>query len=101
MTENVSPEMVGRMIALVRSMANGGPSAIRRSMGVYMGPLEHLDEAKAIAASFTVPTDPDLPEAQRIVCKHFRDGTYYDSGPEVQSVLEALKSRTLATQGDR
>jgi hypothetical protein len=109
MTENVSPEMVERMIALLRSQV--------AKMDGETFVTEGVAEARAIVAALPAPIDPDLVLARNLASaavfygqtqshnggrdwKEFRDGEC-DAGDLVSGIFTALKSRTLATQGDR
>ena len=106
MTENVSPEMVERMIALVWS---------GQELPAFSYPPGHpiggfFTELRAIAAELPAPVDPDLVEARSLSIQ-FKSGKrleqeilagMHDEEEAIQALLAAIKrGRTLATQGDR
>lgn len=62
----ISPELVERMVALVRHMAR---DVVARDI--------HFNEARTIVAELPKPVDPDLIEAREVVC-----GYHHDKHPE-------------------
>ena len=109
MTENVTPELVERMIAVIRGYAGN-------SCAMSFGPNKSRSlyaEACALCDEFPAPVDPDLIEARTIARAVMTDGDWsglfeqqilagaHDDSVAVRAALAALKSRTLATQGDR
>lgn len=73
---DISPEVVERMVALVRDVADGEP--------VYRNELAATweVEARAIAALLPEPIDPDLIEARKIGAEIARR-----SGNDIQQIL--------------
>lgn len=98
MTETVSPEMVERMIALVRDIASI-PSAYsqREAAG------EWQVEAIAIAAELPAPVDADEQYARDLIKAQGWSGEPSIGGEAVVLMIATAHrdGRTLATQGDR
>lgn len=63
----IAPELVARMVALVRQMNEKGRNSIGLSMPLRDWTAEAYAEAIAIAAELPAPVDPDLVEARAIV----------------------------------
>lgn len=96
MSQDISPELVERMVALVRQCA-GQP--------LHGQALHDVDvEAQSIVAQLPEPIDPDLMEARQIAAFHAgaaRDGTMngeWDNSLYVQNALKGIKrGRELAS----
>jgi len=100
MTENVSPEMVGKLAQFVRLVSE-------------CEPIEgnSLDEtlvmvAKALSAELPAPVDPAVFLARSVCAETLQDETFntgeFDAGDIMRCAVAAFRSAsTLATQGDR
>ncbi len=107
---DISPELVDKMVTLVRTMAACGEPLTDhfiKGSGAYFA----YRDAKAIAALLPEPVDPDLIEARELAIKHctnvgttgegideyaVREGRY-DQGYAVRGMLAAIKrGRELA-----
>ena len=71
----ISQELVGRMAALVRGMAEHEPFIMPATHGTAAS--DDYARAKIIAAELPVPVDPDLIAAREVVC-----GYHHDKHPE-------------------
>jgi hypothetical protein len=102
----MKPEVIERMVALVRAM--GGNSSFGRPYQdgeTIQFSSSHYDTARAIVTALPVPVDPDLIEARRISIS-FKSGERIsseilagerDSEEAVQAILVAIKrGRELA-----
>lgn len=107
----VGPEVVERMIALVRRLS----ASLDKGSTVFpsLSSMEHYAEARAIVALLPEPVDADLVEARRIAVEQLTapgqsevflgliaDGTN-DHYSEVRIALAAIKRGRALAAGDR
>ena len=90
---DLSPEVVGRMVALVRAWANDARTvAEARQLGI---------EARAIVALLPEPVDLDLVEARKIAASFAKPGAYmcFSAGDlSSQRILEGRDDETSLVQ---
>lgn len=104
---DLSPETVGKLVALVRRMALADKAEF---VAMGTGCREAYAEADAIVAELPEPVDPDLAEARAMAASFsdrndvshadFMNGDM-DSGDEVQQLLAAIKRGRALAGGDR
>ena len=72
MTQEITPELQARMVALVRQMHEKGRDRIEFSMPARDWTSEAYAEARAIVAELPAPVDPDLLIAREVACNNSR-----------------------------
>lgn len=104
---DLSPETVGKLVALVRGVANCYPvEGEARGVG-----SKWINDARAIVAELPEPVDPDLMEAREaviasvgfggtIAADRARSGDF-DTWPTVIAALAGIKRGRALAAGDR